>query len=596
MRGQDTIRRRKRRFGALCAALALALSALALPAWARDYTYDTNDETNGLEGGVFVNSGDTVSIYLSGDIEATVVYNTYQNEAETTLGTWKADHPGGIETYVHAIGSEQQQRGSWAPSAPDFTDRSKWKVIYASGGGESNYTLTLMEAFTVTFNGGEAGADVVPSPILVGAGDPISEPTLEGYPEGYAGVTWYKDQTLQTAWTFHVDDVAEGDRVTGDTTLYAKWQGEEYSVYLNANGGTELGNDWSIISARFGEAMPALNEPEAHFIPERTNYVFTGYFDAQTGGTKYYNADGTSARSWDKAENNTTLYAQWADSSYSVTLNANGGEFTPGKNLTSYPYGVETALPTADDVTNAGYTFGGWYDNESLTGTAVTAIGATAQGNKEYWAAWTPETYTIGYDLAGGAVSAENPTSYTVESAAITLTNPTREGYGFAGWTGTDLTEATMSVTIPARSTGNRSYTATWTENAPAGVTWSLADGVLTITGSGAMEDYSRGGAPWFARRAEITEIVIDAGVTRVGNYAFYACGAVQSVTLGASVTELGQRAFAYCTGLSSVTGGALANVGEGAFYACFRLTTAAQPSCTGTPGSKAFEWCGITN
>ena len=71
--------------------------------------------------------------------------------------------------------------------------------------------------------------------------------------------------------------------------------------------------------------------------------------------------------------------------------------------------------------------------------------------------------YTLEYELAGGTVASANPTSYTIESAAITLNNPTREGYTFAGWTGTGLDAATTTVTIAAGSTGNRSYTATWT-------------------------------------------------------------------------------------------------------------------------------------
>ena len=72
-------------------------------------------------------------------------------------------------------------------------------------------------------------------------------------------------------------------------------------------------------------------------------------------------------------------------------------------------------------------------------------------------------SYTLGYELAGGTVASANPTSYTIESAAITLNNPTREGYTFTGWTGTGLDAATTTVTIAAGSTGNRSYTATWT-------------------------------------------------------------------------------------------------------------------------------------
>ena len=77
-----------------------------------------------------------------------------------------------------------------------------------------------------------------------------------------------------------------------------------------------------------------------------------------------------------------------------------------------------------------------------------------------------PITYTITYNLASGSVATENPATYTIESAAITLNNPTREGYDFVGWTGTGLTDATTTVTIAHGSTGDRSYTATWTASA----------------------------------------------------------------------------------------------------------------------------------
>jgi uncharacterized repeat protein (TIGR02543 family) len=69
--------------------------------------------------------------------------------------------------------------------------------------------------------------------------------------------------------------------------------------------------------------------------------------------------------------------------------------------------------------------------------------------------------------LAGGALAEgeSNPVEYTIESEVITLKNPTKTGYTFAGWTGTDLAEATAAVTIAKGSTGNRSYTATWMIN-----------------------------------------------------------------------------------------------------------------------------------
>ena len=75
-------------------------------------------------------------------------------------------------------------------------------------------------------------------------------------------------------------------------------------------------------------------------------------------------------------------------------------------------------------------------------------------------------SYNLSYDLAEGTVDTDNPTNYSVESETITLNNPTRAGYTFAGWTGTGLDGATPTVTIAQGSTGDRTYTATWTQTA----------------------------------------------------------------------------------------------------------------------------------
>ena len=90
----------------------------------------------------------------------------------------------------------------------------------------------------------------------------------------------------------------------------------------------------------------------------------------------------------------TALTVQWTVPTYAVTLHPNGGTINSG-NVTGYTYGVGVTLPTADDMTNTGHTFKGWYDNENLTGSPVTAIGGTGTGNKEYWAKWEINQYTI---------------------------------------------------------------------------------------------------------------------------------------------------------------------------------------------------------
>ena len=80
-------------------------------------------------------------------------------------------------------------------------------------------------------------------------------------------------------------------------------------------------------------------------------------------------------------------------------------------------------------------------------------------------AIWSEKEYTISYDLDGGAVATNNPIEYSIEDSSFTLTNPTKTGYTFIGWTGTDLSEPTTSVTIATGSVGNRSYKANWEAN-----------------------------------------------------------------------------------------------------------------------------------
>ena len=177
----------------------------------------------------------------------------------------------------------------------------------------------------------------------------------------------------------------------------------------------------------------------------------------------------------------TTLTVQWTAPTYAVTLHTNGGTINNG-NVTEYTYGVGAALPT--DVTRTGYTFKGWYDNESLTGSPVTAISNTETGNKEYWAKWEINQYTITYVLAGGTAEG-NPGTYTIETGAFTLTNPTKSGYTFTGWSGTGLDgENNMTVTIPTGSTGNRTYTAHWRYNGGGSSSYSYYT-IKAAAGSG---------------------------------------------------------------------------------------------------------------
>ena len=107
-------------------------------------------------------------------------------------------------------------------------------------------------------------------------------------------------------------------------------------------------------------------------------------------------------------------------------------------------------------------------------------------------------------------------------------------------------------------------------------VTWTLtADGTLTISGTGAMTDYTYDSrSPWYSCRTYIKRVVMQQGVTSIGDLAFWDCSGLTSVTIPDGVTSIGGDAFRGCAALTSVTiPGSVTNVGQSAFWACSSLT-----------------------
>ena len=149
----------------------------------------------------------------------------------------------------------------------------------------------------------------------------------------------------------------------------------------------------------------------------------------------------------------TELTVQWTAPTYTVTLHANGGTINNG-NVTEYTYGVGATLPTADDMTYTGYTFKGWYDNENLTGSPVTAISNTETGNKEYWAKWEINQYTITVKPENGKADITITQDYG--TPITSPADPIREGYTFIGW------DREIPKTVPAE---NMTITAQWEIN-----------------------------------------------------------------------------------------------------------------------------------
>lgn len=112
----------------------------------------------------------------------------------------------------------------------------------------------------------------------------------------------------------------------------------------------------------------------------------------------YYDNNGTETK-WnfdtDTVKCTMTLKAKWELSTYSVTLQTDGGTIASGKEVTGYTYGTGAVLPTANDMTREGYRFDGWYADSSFSGSSITEISATEPGNKTFYAKWTKNTTPI---------------------------------------------------------------------------------------------------------------------------------------------------------------------------------------------------------
>ena len=112
----------------------------------------------------------------------------------------------------------------------------------------------------------------------------------------------------------------------------------------------------------------------------------------------YYDNNGTETK-WnfdtDTVKCTMTLKAKWELSTYSVTLQTDGGTIASGKEVTGYTYGTGAVPPTANDITREGYRFDGWYADSSFSGSPVTEITGTDTGDKVFYAKWMRNTTPI---------------------------------------------------------------------------------------------------------------------------------------------------------------------------------------------------------
>ena len=237
---------------------------------------------------------------------------------------------------------------------------------------------------------------------------------------GYAGTqTITLTVTPAEGWQLKADSLKVNDgaiTLTGNTfkmpaanvTVTAVFEGMQSEVTFNKQGGT---GDSGSVTATYGSAMPGVTPPT------KTGYNFEGYFDAETSGTKYYNADGTSAKNWNKTGEQ-TLHAHWTEKTATLTYDANGHGTAPDSVTMKYTEATNAAAA----LTATGYTFTGW--NTAANGTDKSyAAGAevkaadTEPTAMTLYAQWTEVPHSSG----GGGVSSYPVTAESAKNGTFTV-------------------------------------------------------------------------------------------------------------------------------------------------------------------------------
>lgn len=247
---------------------------------------------------------------------------------------------------------------------------------------------------------------------------------------GYTFDGWYSDPL------YVIDKTHINQGTHEDVHLYAKWNPNQYTITFVSNGGSEVAS----ITAGY---QTGINKPDN---PTKEGYAFVGWYT--DNGTFEHEYDFTTM-----PLGGATLYAKWTAANQTITFNSNGGSEVA--DLVA-PYG--SAIEAPENPEHDGYSFGGWYtDNNTFEN--QFEFDTMPLGGATLYAKWNLNQYTITYELDGGTNNANNPATYTYDSATITLQDPTKTGYTFAGW----YVGADQVTQIAHNSHGEITLTAHWT-------------------------------------------------------------------------------------------------------------------------------------
>ena len=395
------------------------------------------------DNGIFNVSGDANVSGNTVNGRANNVYLSDTNAVLTITGTLSGAKFGITANANTPFTSGWSSYGGGDPRAffsPDADD----KYIALTDDNE----VELRNGYQIKYelNGGQFVDEYTPVYSYVSGDQAITLPGADAVTRnGYTFDGWYENEDLSgQACTV----IASGS--TGPKTFYAKWTAKTYRVTLETNGGTIVGSGLTEYTCGQGAELPTN--------VEKSGYTFAGWYENDR-----FEGSAVTAIS-DTEYGDKTYYAKWTSKTYSITFNTDGGTIK-GNYVTGYSYGEGAVLPT--DVEKSGYTFAGWYDNEELTGSTVTAISDTEYGDKTYYAKWTANTYSVKLHLNGGnlADGVSDITAYTYGNS-IELPDRSeivRSGYMFSGWYADEGFKDGPYTEISSTDSGNKEFYARWT-------------------------------------------------------------------------------------------------------------------------------------
>lgn len=286
-----------------------------------------------------IKSGDKASLYGFADSysgradnvgEFTVIPNGGQEfDRKISLRCGSNTYAGSVGDKCIYYNSEPQGSGSVTLYAPDTYD-NKWGFLGwdSTGSGSANgYAVTLPYAqtdqvavarygalFTVVFNknASDASGTMANQSFINGESKSLTANAFSR--TGYAFLGWSKSSTA-TSPSYEDGQDGSGLSSTAGATvnLYAVWEAKTSTVTLNQPNATTAGT--YSVNATYDRPMPQITRPQ------RTGWTFAGYFTSANGaGTKYYNADGSSAQNWNRTEQDVTLHAHWTRNTHRVTF------------------------------------------------------------------------------------------------------------------------------------------------------------------------------------------------------------------------------------------------------------------------------------